>query len=320
MAFGAALLLVLLVAGTAGYMAIEGWSAFEALYMTVITVTTVGYLEVHPLSPAGRAFTMVLLIMGVGAILYVLTNGVAFVLEGDLAAIVGGRRMQGKIQQLRGHYILCGFGRVGEEIAREFQQRAVPFVIVDHNPEALQRARGAGCLIVEGDATLDAALEAAGIRRAGCLIAASDSDAGNTFITLSAKALAPAISVIARVGLPVNEVKLRQAGADRVFSPYTLAGRRMALAATQPFMIDFVDTLVRGRHGEVILAELEVKPASALAGATLEQACREAPSVTVLAVRRPEGSLAVAPPGHTVLAPGDQLILLGEEDDVRTVG
>ncbi len=206
------------------------------------------------------------------------------------------------------------------EIAREFQLGAVPFVVVDHTPEALQRATAAGCLIVEGDATVDATLEAAGIRRAEGLIAASDSDSGNTFITLSAKALAPTISVIARVGTPANEAKLRHAGADRVFSPYTLAGRRMALAATQPFMIDFVDTLVRGRHGEVILAELEVKPSSALAGATLEQSCREAPSVTVLAIRRPDGTLAVAPPGHTVLAPGDQLILLGEEDEVRVLG
>jgi voltage-gated potassium channel len=320
------LLFALLAVGTAGYIIIEGWTPFEALYMTVTTVTTVGYMEVRPLSGAGRLFTLGLIVSGVGVILYSLTNGVAFVVQGDLAAILGGRRMQGTIQQLTGHFVLCGFGRVGEEIAREFSDRGTSFDVVEHNPEALHRATAAGHLAVEGDATADPVLEAAGIRRARGLIAASDSDAGNAFITLSAKALAPAVYVIARAGTAANEAKLRRAGADRVISPYTLAGRRIALAAVQPFVVDFVDTLSRagsaghGGRGEAILAELEVKPDTALAGATLAQACRGAPSVTVLAVRRPDGSVAVAPAGDTVLAPGDQLMLLGSEDDVRALG
>jgi voltage-gated potassium channel len=317
---GGALLLAVVGAGIAGYVLIEGWTPFEALYMTVTTMTTVGYMEVRPLSPAGRAFTLLLIVSGVGVILYTLTSAVAFVVQGDLAAVLGARRMQDRVQQLTHHFILCGFGRVGEEIAREFRERAVPFVVVDHNPEALQRAAAAGCLLLEGDATTDATLLAAGLRRARGLIAASDSDAGNTFITLSAKALAPAVYVIARAGTPANEPKLRQAGADRVISPYTLAGRRIALAAIQPFVVDFVDTLVRGRHGEVILAELEVKADSALAGVTLAAACRDAPGLTVLAVRRADGALTVGPPGHLVLAPGDQLMLLGGEDELRTLG
>jgi voltage-gated potassium channel len=317
---GGALLVVLLATGTAGYVLLEGWTPFEGLYMTVTTVTTVGYMEVRPLSVAGRAFTLGLIAAGVGVLLYTLTNAVAFVIQGDLAAVLGERRMQGRIQQLTDHFILCGFGRVGEEVAREFRERAIPFVVVDHHPEALRRAAAAGCLLAEGDATDDATLLAAGVRRARGLIAASDSDAGNTFITLSAKALAPAVYVIARAGTPANEPKLRQAGADRVISPYTLAGRRIALSAIQPFVVDFVDTLVRGRHGEVILAELEVKADSALAGVTLADACRDAPGLTVLAVRRADGSLTVGPPARLVLAPGDQLMLLGGEDEVRTLG
>jgi voltage-gated potassium channel len=317
---GGALLGVLLATGTAGYVLIEGWTPFEALYMTVTTMTTVGYMEVRPLSVAGRAFTLGLIAAGVGVLLYTLTNAVAFVVQGDLVAVLGERRMQGRIQQLRQHFVLCGFGRVGEEIAREFRERAVPFVVVDHTPEALQRAAAAGYLLAAGDATADATLLAAGVRRARGLIAASDSDAGNTFITLSAKALAPALYVVARVGTPANEPKLRQAGADRVISPYTLAGRRMALSAVQPFVVDFVDTLVRGRHGGVILAEVAVTADSALAGATLAAACRRAPGLTVLAVRRPDGRLTVGPPGHTVLAPGDELMVLGGEAELATLG
>ena len=310
----------MLVVGVAGYVLIEGWTVFDALYMTVITVTTVGFREVQPLSTAGQAFTMLLIVYGVGVILYVLTNGVGFVIEGQFAAAVGGRVMRRRIGRMKDHYILCGFGRVGEEIAREFVARAVPFVVVDDNAEALARAEKHGYLRVQGDAMLDATLEEAGVRRARGLIAAGDSDAGNTYITLSAKALNPALFVIVRAGSAAVEAKLRHAGADRVVSPYTLAGRRMALAATQPFMVDFVDTLVHGRHGEVLLADFKVEDGSPLAGQTLDAVLGGARTVSVLAVRRADGTLVIGPPVRTTLAVGDQLVVLGEEDDVRSLG
>jgi len=314
------LLASLLVVGVAGYMLIEGWDLLDALYMTVITATTVGFREVRPLSPAGMVFTMFVILFGVGVILYTLTSAVAFVVGGELAARLGVRRMKGRIDRLNEHYILCGFGRVGEEIAREFAHRKVAFVIVESNPEAIGRAAGQSHLVLEGDATSDAILEEAGIRRARCLLAVADSDAGNTYITLTAKSLNPGIFVIGRVGTPANEAKLRRAGADRVISPYILAGRRMALAATQPFVVDFIDTLAHGRHGDLILAEVEVRDGSGMAGLTVEEACRGASSITVLAVRSADGSVVVGARGQTPLAAGDQLILLGEEEELRALG
>jgi voltage-gated potassium channel len=323
----AALLILVVGVGTAGYALIEGYTPFEALYMTVTTISTVGFGEIRPLTDAGRAFTIGLIIGGVGVLFYALSSAAAFLLEGRLAAILGVRRMRGKIERLSNHYILCGFGRVGREIAREFVERKIPFVVVDHNPEALTVATEAGYLVHEGDATRDEILRAAGIERARGLIAAGDSDATNTYVTLSAKSLNPRLFVIARAGTPEIEAKLRRAGADRVVSPYTLAGRRMALAATQPFMIDFVDALPQGRHG-VILAELEVKPDGPLAGRSLSEALvlpsprgpARGASLRVLAVQHADGSVSVAPPSDTRLGVGDQVVVLGDEADVHALG
>jgi len=315
----ALLLLSLLVLGVVGYMLIEGWSFLDALYMTVITVTTVGFRELEPLSDGGRIFTIFLVLFGVGAAFYILTSLVATVVEGDLGLFLGVRRMKGKIEALRDHYILCGFGRVGEEIAREFKARGIPFVIVESNPEALERARRHDYLLLEGDAATDATLLDAGIRRARCLLAASDSDAGNTYIVLTAKALNPRVFVVARVGQPVSEARVRRAGADRVISPYSIGGRRMALSALQPLVVDFIDTLAAGRHGEQILAELEVTPESGLAGLTIEGCFQSCPGATVLALQKATGALQVGPRESTVLELGDRLMVLGDEEDLEAL-
>jgi len=223
---GVTLLLAVVAFGVLGYMVVEGWSFLDALYMTVTTMTTVGFREVHPLSDGGRVYTIFVVLFGVGVALYILTTVVQILVEGELAHALGVRRMTARIEGLRDHYILCGFGRVGEEIASEFSQRGVPLVIVENNPEAIERAQRHEYLLVEGDATQDAILEKAGIYRARVLMAASDSDAGNTYITLTAKALKPDLFVVARVGQPASEARVLRAGADRVISPYGLAGRR----------------------------------------------------------------------------------------------
>ena len=311
----AALLLpALLVFGVAGYMLIEGWSFLDALYMTVTAVTTVGFREVNPLSDGGRIFTIFLILFGVGVAFYILTTLVATVVEGDLGLALGVRRMKGRIGALRDHHILCGFGRVGEEVAREFTARNVPFVIVESNPEALERARKRDYhLIVEGDAAIDATLLEAGIRHARCLLAASDSDAGNTYIVLTAKALNPSLFVVARAGQPVSEERVRRAGADRVISPYSIGGRRMALSALQPLVQDFIDTLAAGRHGEQILAELEITQESGLAGLTIEGCFINCPGATVLALQRGTDPIQVGPRASTVLEVSDRLMVLGDE-------
>jgi len=206
---------------------------------------------------------------------------------------------------------------VGEEIARELKARGTPFVIVDSNSEALGRARRHSHLLVEGDATSDLTLEEAGIAHAACLLAASDSDSGNTYITLTAKALNPSVFVIARVGQPDNESKMRRAGADRVISPYMLAGRRMVLSALQPLMVDFVDTLSRGRHGEHILVELEVAEDSCLASGPVREVRDLCPSATILGIQKDDGQLIVTPRPDEVLAIGDRLMVYGEEEELE---
>jgi voltage-gated potassium channel len=312
-------LVLILVGGTAGYVLIEGMSLLDAFYMSAITITTVGYREVKPLSQAGQLFTILLLFFGVGAAFYILTTLVAAIIEGDLRQVFGARRMKMAIERLSDHYIVCGYGRVGEEIARELRQRRVPFVIIDRELDALEPARDKGLLVVEGDAASEDVLRAAGIERCRALIAASDSDATNIYITLTAKALRPEVFVVARVSTADLEPKLRQAGAGRVVSPYAIGGRRLALAAVQPIITDFID-LPGGIQGERILAEVAVDGVAVLAGRQLGEVLEGCGDVVVLAVRDAGGNLSVGPARSTVLSSGDTLVVIGEEDDLRSIG
>jgi voltage-gated potassium channel len=316
----AALLLGLLTFGTSGYMFIEQWSFLDALFMTITTITTVGFREVQPLDTSGRIFTIFVILFGVGTAFYILTTVVQSAVEGEFAQALGVRRMQQRIGSLRDHYILCGFGRVGEEIAREYSERGIPYVVIDNNPEAIGRAQQKDVLLIEGDATQDAILERAGIERAKALLAASDSDSGNTYITLTAKALRPDILVIARAGQPATEPRVERAGASRVISPYKLAGRRMALSALQPLTVDFFDVLATGRQGEQILAELMVTEDSGLTGQTVHDALHNARATALLAIQRADGELNVGPPGDRVIESGDRLILLSNEPDIEQLG
>ena len=315
----AILLLLLPVAGTAGYMVVEGWNFMDSLYMTVIDFTTIGFQEVRPLDDAGRTFTIVLAIAGVGTIFYALVSIFQFILEGELGKIVGIQRMKGRIEGLRDHYILCGFGRVGEEVAREFVVRDIPFVVVDANPDAIERAQKRGILLLIGDATSDAILREAGIEHARCLLAASDSDAGNTFIVLTAKALNPGLFVVSRAAHPDSQPRMQRAGAERVFSPYVIAGRQMALAALQPMVVEFIDTLASGAAGEEVLAEIEVSEASGLAGQTIHEILHRSTSIVVLGVQNQAGKMRVGPPLDTQLAIGDRLIVMSREEELAAI-
>jgi voltage-gated potassium channel len=312
---GLAVFLALLAAGTGGYMAIERWSFIDAFYMTVTTITTVGYREVQPLDTKGRVFTIFLVLFGVGTAFYLLTTFVALVIEGDLRAALGVTRMKGRIEQLRDHHILCGYGRVGEEIAREFVERKTAFVVVEQNPEAIRRAVEAGHLVIEGDAAADDVLTQAGVQRAHALLAASDSDSGNTYITLTAKALNPRIFVVARAGKRQSEGRAVRAGADRVISPYAISGRRMALSAIQPNIVDFMDTLAVGRNSEQILAEIEVTEESGMFGLYIRH-IHESSRVTILGLQRASGELIVGPREDLRLEMGDRLMVVGREADV----
>jgi voltage-gated potassium channel len=315
----AAILVVLPIIGTTGYMILEGWSFLDALYMTIITLTTVGFREVRELDDSGRIFTMLLIISGVGAILYAFLAVFQFVLEGELGLLLGSRRMKRTIEGLKDHYILCGFGRVGEEVAREFVSRDLPFVIIEANPEAIERAERRGYLLLIGDATSDEILEAAGLERAGCLLAASDSDAGNTFIVLTARALNPGLFIVARAAYPENEQRMLRAGANRIFSPYTIAGRQMALSALHPIVVEFIDTLATRKDGAPVLAEMEVTDESGLRGRTIHDVLHALRSVVVLGLQRQSGELKVGPENDTVLELGDRVIVMGREADLEAI-
>lgn len=303
----------IVVIGTIGYEVIEGWSFLDAIYMTITTITTVGFREVHPLSDAGRIFTIVLIIFGVGGALYVLTNIMGYILEGQFGITMGRRRMKNRIARLKNHYILCGYGRVGEEIAQAFSGEGVPFVVIDNDEQHVVKAEKEGYLCIFGNATSDEVLKEAGIERAHGLVAAVGSDADNTFITLSARELRPDLFIEARSSDHESEGKLRRAGANRVISPHAIGGRRMAMLALRPAVVDFIDTVTYGHGREMELENLDVGGGSPLVGRTMAQA-RSHDGITVLAMRKKNGKLLANPPGEEIIEDGDRLIVIGTKE------
>ena len=256
-------LFAILVTGTAGYIVIEGWNLLDALYMTVITLTTVGYLEVHEMSAAGRIFTMFLLIGGVGGALYTLTAIVQYILEGNLGSTLGRRQMKNRIAGLKNHFILCGYGRVGHEIARVLAEEGVPFVVVDNDKEAIAHAEMDGRLFILADAADEAVLREAGVEHARGLIVALGNDADSTYVTLSARQLKADLFIEARASSPEAERKLQRAGATRIVSPYAAGARRMAMLALRPEVADFID-IMGNRDRELELETVNLAEDSSL--------------------------------------------------------
>jgi voltage-gated potassium channel len=296
--------------GVVGYMVIEKWTFLDAVYMTITTITTVGFREVHPLSYTGRIFTTFVIIGGVGGALYVLTAIMGYILEGQFGITIWRRRMKTKITKLKKHFILCGYGRVGEEIALTFSEEGVPFVIISNNQEHVARAENEGYLAIFGDATSDDVLKKAGIERAYGLVAAVGSDTDNTFITLSARELRPELFIEARCASSESEGKLRRAGADRVISPHAIGGRRMAMLAMRPAVVDFIDTVTTGRGREMHLETVDITEGSSLVGQTMDKA-KDKVGITVLATRKQSGKLVPNPPNEEVIEEGDRLIVIG---------
>jgi voltage-gated potassium channel len=310
-------LIAVIAIGTVGYRLIEGWSPLDCLYMTVITISTVGYTEVHALSEAGRIFTIVLIIIGVGVLFYGVTTVVQYVIEGNLEIILGRRRMKDKIAKLKGHIIVCGFGRVGKEVARVFQQEGVDFVVVDNSKDSIAEAAASGYLYVEGNASSDEVLKEAGILHARGLVAAAGSDADNVFVTLSARGLRPDIFITARASAQESEFKLRRAGADRTIYPHVLGGRRLAMLALRPLVVDFVDTALESRGKELVLENIGVGPGSPVIGKTCKEGQRCGNGAVILAVRKKDGRLFTSIADEMLLELGDQLIVIGNRDQLR---
>jgi len=297
--------------GVIGYMTLEGWSFIDALYMTVTTVSTVGYGEVHPLGPVGRVFTMTVIVAGVGTMLYTLGIFGELLVDGQLASYARRRRMESRIDQLRNHYIVCGYGRMGTGVAQEFTQMATEFVVVENNPDSIARLRAANILSVEGDAASDEALLKAGILRARGLVSAVDSDERNVFITLTARALNPALFIVTRSSYPDSAEKLRRAGANQVVSPYLMGAHRMAVLAVRPVAVDLLDTVLHGENIDLVVEELLVPSGSKVLGQTLGASGLRRVGANILAIRKRSGQLRINPPDGQVLESDDLLVAIG---------
>jgi voltage-gated potassium channel len=312
-----AALIAVIVLGTLGYSLIEGWQAFDALYMTVITLATVGFKEVHELSPEGKAFTIVLIICGTGIIAYTLSSLLQFTLEGQLRKILGRKKVESRISKLRNHYIICGFGRIGHLICREFQSRPTPFVIVEKDPHHIERLDREGYLYVEGDATDDETLQAAGIDHAKGLITAVTSDTDNVYITLTARGLNPKLFILARAGEEGSEKKLMRAGASKVISPYTIGANRMAQAILRPSVVDFIEIATASEHLELQIEEIAIAADSVLAGKSLiDSGVRQSMGIIIVGIKQTDGQMIFNPPPNKVIEPHSVLIILGQRQSI----
>ena len=312
----AALLAVVILVGIAGYMLIEGWNLLDAFYMTIITISTVGYSEVHSVSNAGRLFTSALIVVGVGTMLYGFGVFAETLTDNSFIAYRRERQLQRALDHLRDHFIICGYGRIGTQIVAEFEQRKVQYAVIDQTEEALVRLRNEGRLHVEGDASSEEILKLAGIERARGLISAVDSDERAVYIILAARALKPDLYLISRAGRPESIRRLELAGANRVISPYQMAGHRMAELAVRPALVDVLDTLHHGMS-EIAVEEMLVKRGMAAVGRTLADAgLLGASAARLLALRRRDGTVHVNPSPDLHLEDGDLVIALGSEEQL----
>jgi voltage-gated potassium channel len=299
--------------GTVGYMIVEEWSFFDSLYMTIITLTTVGYREVHELSHNGQIFTIVLLVGGVGTVFYALGIGAKIIIEGELQEIYGRKRLEKKLKNLREHYIVCGYGRMGKIIARELKHKKLPFSIIEKNDVLLDSDERMEMLIIQGDATKDELLKKAGIERAKCLISVLPTDAENLYVVLSARGLNPDLLIVARAGEEGSEQKLLRAGADRVVSPYHIGGLRIAHTVLKPAVVDFIEFATKSGNIDLQMEEITIQKDSKLAGLTLDQCgIGRDLGIIIVAIKQVSGEMKFNPTFRTLIEIGDTMIAVGE--------
>lgn len=306
--------------GTAGFTIIEGWSLADSLYMTVMTVTTVGYGPPLPLSPAGRNFSIFFMVLGVGTAGYLLSTAVQSLVRSEVLAAYGERRRHREMSKLKGHYIICGAGRVGSRIVREMQRAGVPFVVVESNAALAARLQLPDTLLLVRDATLDETLVEAGVERATGLAACVAEDAANLYIVLTARTLNPRLRIVSRAVEESAEPKLVRAGANRVIAPTIIGSHRMAQALLKPAVADFMDSIT-AETLDLAFEEVEVAQGSPLEGRKLKETnIRAQLDIVVAAIRRAGGEMIFNPSGDTQIRDGDMLICIGRAESMQELG
>ena len=311
------MLAVLAVVGTVGFHAIEGWDWLDSFYMVITTFTTVGYMEVHPLSHAGRVFNVFVILFGVGTVFLAIGAATQALLEFEFGKMFGERRMQRDIEKLAGHYIICGAGRVGRSVARELARKPVPFIILEAN-ESRREKLPDDYLVLLGDATQEAVLLQAHIDRAVGLVAATTTDATNIYITLTARGLNPKLKIIARASEEAAEKHLRTAGADSIISPYSFAGHRIAQQFLRPNVLNFLDLATLHPDVDLEIEEVHIGPRSRLAGLSIRDSrIHQDLGVIVLAIKREGQAMRFNPTADDRIEPNDYLIAIGESDSMR---
>ncbi len=309
-----------LIIGIIGYESMEHYSFLDATYMVITTLFTVGFQEVHPLSSGGRVFTIFIIIGGVGSAIYLAGQAVETIVEGEMSGYRKRKRMDKIISQLKQHYIICGFGRVGHQVAQVFESSKVPFVVIDSKKETLDELRAKNVPSIIGDATVDSVLLEAGIKTATGLIACSDSDVANVYVTLSARVLNPNLNIVARAGIKDTEKKLIMAGANRVISPYFISGIRMAALAIHPVASDFLDLVTHGGQVDFSLFEMPIPASSQLVNKTVGDAdIRGNSGALILAIKKNDGSFDLQPKASSQIHRDDVLVVIGTQEQFESL-
>jgi len=304
--------------GTLGYMLTEKWHFIDAFYMTIITITTVGFGEIHPVSETGRLFTVILIFMGMGIIAYTLGIVPQAMVELQVMSIVGRRKLGLTIKSIKNHYIICGYGRIGRIITQELKLQGIPILVIDNNPDSQQELEQNEVAYFIDDATDEDVLMEGGIERAKGLIAVVSSDADNLFITMTARGISPALFILARADKERTQKKLMRAGANRVVMPYLIGGRKMAHTIVKPAVTDFLELSAYDKQVDLMLEESPVGDKSALKGVSLiDSQIRKELDVIIVAIRKKEGTMTFNPSAVTIIETGDTLIALGHSKDIK---
>ncbi len=307
------LFIIVLLSGTVGYYFIEGWDIFDSLYMTVITLSTVGFHEIEPLSKAGKAFTIGLIIFGLGVVAFAVNFGLKAMFEGEFQDVFGRRKLEKVLESLENHYIVCGYGRMGKVICTELKQKGIPFVIVEKETRELDVDED--FIIIYGDATRDELLKNVGIEKAKGLISVLDSDAQNLYVVLSARGLNKDLFIVARANEEGSDYKLTRAGADKVVSPYHIGGLRIAHTIFKPTVVDFLELTAKTGNMEIQIEEVLVEEGSLLADKTIKDAhIGGKKGVIIVALKGKNGTIMFKPDVDTQIAVGDTLAVIGEPE------